>query len=99
MDGPLRFFRVFFLEDETSGPGVFSTCSFTPRAHFDTSSVMVKCYGYERLCHKLQVVKPFLGENTCFSTSFNNKRIRQSAYLYVISHIKHKKSPFLPVLT
>ena len=28
-------------------PGVFSSCSFIPRAHFETSLVVVSCYGYE----------------------------------------------------
>ena len=28
----------FFLEDKTSAPDVFSSCSFIPRAHFETSS-------------------------------------------------------------
>ena len=39
-----------------------------------------------------------------FSTFFNNKsnlvaKIIQSAYLCVIFHVKHKKPPFLAVLT
>ena len=44
---PSRFFRVFFLEDKTLAPDVFSSCSFIPRAHFKSSSVMVSFYGYE----------------------------------------------------
>ena len=36
-----------FLEDKTSAPDVFSSCSFIPRAHFETSLVMVSCFGYE----------------------------------------------------
>ena len=28
-------------------PGVFSSCSFIPRAHLETSLVMVSCCGYE----------------------------------------------------
>ena len=43
---PIRF-SEFFLEDKTSVPDVFSSCSFIPRAHFETSLVMVSCYGYE----------------------------------------------------
>ena len=31
----------FFLDDKTSAPDVFRRCSFIPRAHFETSSVMV----------------------------------------------------------
>ena len=38
-------FLSFFLEDKTSAPDVFSSCSFIPRAHFETSSVMVSFYG------------------------------------------------------
>ena len=45
-----RFFRKvflsFFLEDKTSAPDVFSSCSFIPCTLFETSSV-VSCYGYE----------------------------------------------------
>ena len=55
-------------------PDVFNSCSFIPRAHFETSLVMVSCYGYEIRRHKQQVVKPILGESTCFSTSFKNKK-------------------------
>ena len=49
---PITLFRVFFLEDKTSAPDVFSSCSFTPRADFETSLVMVNCYGYETWRHK-----------------------------------------------
>ena len=48
---PEGFLR-FFLQDKTSLPDVFSSCSFIPRAHFETSSVMVSCYGYELCRHK-----------------------------------------------
>lgn len=34
-------FLSFFLEAKTSAPGVFSSCSFIPCAHFESSSVMV----------------------------------------------------------
>ena len=53
-------------KDKTSAPKVFSRCSFIPRAHFETSLVMVSCYGYAIRRHKYQVVKQILGENTCF---------------------------------
>ena len=42
------------------------SCSFIPRTHFETSLVMISCHGYEVWRRKLQVVKPFLDENTCF---------------------------------
>ena len=41
------FFFSFFIEDKTSAPDVFSSCLFIPRAHFETSLVIVSCYGYE----------------------------------------------------
>ena len=46
---PPQGFSVFFffLEDKTSVPDVFSSCSFIPRAHFEISLVMVSCYDYE----------------------------------------------------
>ena len=44
---PLKLFLSFLLEDITSAPDVFSSCSFIPRAHFESSSVMVSFYGYE----------------------------------------------------
>ena len=40
-------FSEFFLEDKASAPDVFSCCSFIPRPHIETSSVMFSCYGYE----------------------------------------------------
>ena len=44
---PLKVFLSFLVEDKTSAPDVFSSCSFIPRAHFESSSVMVSFYGYE----------------------------------------------------
>ena len=41
------FFLSFFLEDKTSVPDVFSTCSFIPCAHFETRLVMDSRSGYE----------------------------------------------------
>ena len=40
-------FLCFFLEDKTSAPDVVSSCLLIPCAHFETSLVMVSCYGYE----------------------------------------------------
>ena len=37
----------FFLDDKTPAPDVFSSFSFIPCAHFETSSVMASFYGYE----------------------------------------------------
>ena len=50
MDAPPPSHEVslsFFLEDKTSVPEVFSSCSFIPPAHFEVSLMMVSCYGYE----------------------------------------------------
>ena len=47
MPPPHKVFLSFFLEDKTSAPGVFSSCSFIPHPHFETSLVIVSCYGYE----------------------------------------------------
>ena len=44
---PSEFFLSFFLDEKTSAPDVFTTCSFIPRAHFGTSLVIVSDYGYE----------------------------------------------------
>ena len=44
---PHKVFLSLFLEDKTSESDVFSSCSFIPREYFETSSVMVSCYGYE----------------------------------------------------
>ena len=32
------------VDDKTSAPDVFSSCSFTPRANFERSAVMVSFY-------------------------------------------------------
>ena len=41
-------FWSFFLDDKTSAPDVFSSCSFIPHAHCETSLVIVSYYGYDR---------------------------------------------------
>ena len=51
---PSDVFLSFLLEEKTSSPDVFSTCSFIPRIHFETSLVMVSYYGYEICRHKWQ---------------------------------------------
>ena len=71
---PLRFSRFFFQDDKTSAPEAFYSYLFIPRAHFETSLVMVSYYGYKIWRHKWQVIKPFLNETACFFyTSFRNK--------------------------
>ena len=44
---PPKVFLSFLVEDKTSALDVFSSCSFIPRAHFESSSVMVRFNGYE----------------------------------------------------
>ena len=88
---PIRFFWIFFLEDKTSAPDVFSRCSFIPRAHFEISWVMVSCYGYEIWRHKSH----FWVKVHVFSTFLTIKVI----YLCVIFPVKRKRLPFLTVLT
>ena len=44
---PHKVFLSFFLKDKTSAPDVFSSCSLIPNADFETSLMMVSCYGYE----------------------------------------------------
>ena len=63
---PPKVFLIFFLDDKTSAPDIFCTCSFIPRTHSETSLVMVSYYGYETWRHKKQMVKPFLSENFFF---------------------------------
>ena len=65
----------FFLDDKTSATDVFSSCSFIPRVHFETSLVVVRFYGYEIWRHKQQVVKPFLSEKYMFFQLFSTKKV------------------------
>ena len=44
---PHKVFLNFLLKNKTSAPEVFCRCSFILRAHFETSVVIVSCYGYE----------------------------------------------------
>ena len=44
---PPKVFLSFLLEDKISALDFFSSCSFIPRAHFESSSVIVSFYGYE----------------------------------------------------
>ena len=48
---PLRFFWVFFEDDKTSAPDIFSSCPLS-LARIETSSVMVSFYGFEIWRHK-----------------------------------------------
>ena len=58
---PHKVFPSFLLKDKKSVPYVFISCSFIPRAHFETSLVMVSCYGYEIRLDGL-VTRLLLGE-------------------------------------
>ena len=44
---PSGVFLSFFLDDKISALDVFSSWSFIPRTHFETSLVMVSYFGYE----------------------------------------------------
>ena len=45
-------FEFLFLGDKTySAPDVFSSYSFIPITHFETTLVMVSCYAFELLQH------------------------------------------------
>ena len=44
---PPKVFLSFLLEDKISVPDFFGSCSLIPRAHFESSSVIVSFYGYE----------------------------------------------------
>ena len=44
---PHKVFLSFFVEDKTSAPDVFSSYLFILKANFETSLVMVSCYGYD----------------------------------------------------
>ena len=68
---PLRLFRFFFQDDKTSAPDVFSSCSLIPRAHFETSLVMVSYYGYDVICSRWS--SHLWVKMNVFSPSFNNK--------------------------
>ena len=49
---PPRFFWVFSLYNQTSAAEPFSSCSFIPLAHFETSLMMIRYYSYEIWRHK-----------------------------------------------
>ena len=66
-------FFIFFLDGKTSAPDVFSSCSFIPRAHFETSLVMVSHYGYEICVISSMWSSHFWVKMNVFSTFFNNK--------------------------
>ena len=45
---PPRVFLSFLLEDKTLASDVFGSSSFIPRAHFESNSLIVSFYGYEK---------------------------------------------------
>ena len=72
-----EFFFFFSLDDQTSAPEVFSSCSFNPGAYFETrwSITMVTRYDVtssrwstreNEVPHSLLVVKSFLSDNASF---------------------------------
>ena len=99
-----KVFLSFFPEDKTSAPDVFSSCSFIPRANFETSSVAFSDIQLLWLRDMTLYVAGGKASFGCkymfFSTFFNNKskslkaKIMQSAYLCVIYHVKLQKYYF-----
>ena len=76
-----EFFFFFSLDDQTSAPEVFSSCSFNPGAYFETrwSITMVTRYDVtssrwstreNEVPHSLLVVKSFLSDNASFFNFF-----------------------------
>ena len=72
----------FFLEDKTSAPDIFSSYSFIPRANFETSLVMVRCYGYEIWRQKYSWLRQFWVKVHVFSTFFKNKIMPSQKLLF-----------------
>ena len=73
LSSPIKFFSVVFLEDKTSAPDVFSSCSFIPSALFETDLVMVSCYGARYDVISSRCSNQFWVKIHVFSTSLNNK--------------------------
>ena len=102
----LRFSWVFSSEDKTSILGVFSSCSFIPRAHFETSSLMSSFYNYDKLYDVISRMWPshFWVKIYVFSISLNNNS-KSCAYnrakcLFICYFsCKAQKVPFLAVFT
>ena len=53
---PDKVFQFFSLDDKTSAPEVFCSCSFILREHFETSLVMVSYYGYDFISSRCQAI-------------------------------------------
>ena len=59
-----RTYNVFlslFKEDKTLALDVFSSCSFIPRIHFETSSVMASFYFYKMAAKMATIVGDVTG--------------------------------------
>ena len=69
---PTFLLLLLFLDDKTSAADVFRSCSFIPRAHFETSLEMVSYYGYD--IWRLKWSSHFWVKMHVLSTFFNNKR-------------------------
>ena len=88
------FFWVFFLDDKTSAPDVFCSCSFLPRAHFETSLVMVSYSDYE--IWRSRWSSHFWIKMHVFQLLSTIKvqlvdEMMESVYLCVILRFKHQK--------
>ena len=78
----LEYELVVFLEDKTSTPDAFCSYSFIPCANFETSLVMVSCYGYEIWRQKYSWLSQFWVKIHVFSTFFKNKIMPSQKLLF-----------------
>ena len=78
----LEYELVVFLEDKTSAPDAFCSYSFIPCANFETSLVMVSCYGYEIWRQKYSWLSQFWVKIHVFSTFFKNKIMPSQKLLF-----------------
>ena len=91
---PPLFFEFFFLDDKTSAQDDFCSCSFLPRAHFETSLVMVSYCGYE--IWRSRWSSHFWIKMHVFQLLSTIKvqlvdEMMESVYLCVILRFKHQK--------
>ena len=105
----LTSFFKFLLDDKTLAPDVLSSCSFIPRAHFETSLKMVSYMIYDVSYMIYDVISSRLSRHFwvkmhVLSTFFNSKSKTcqwndAKGLLCVILHPKHRKLPFIAILT
>ena len=92
----LRFFWFFFVDDKTSEPEVFCSWSLIPRAHFETSLVMVSYCGKRCDVISSRLSGHFWVKMHVFSTSFF--AISAMPIMPIRSLSANSLSPVLPSL-